>query len=202
MQQAKPNPKPDTAALAAALSARTSALAEAAEQAVSGIERDRVELGPDRVSSGSTTELIAILESRVNEIATDCRQLASILGGFATLAASARAEGARDVGESMGIDEASDARLDEAQPSLVWDTPLVLPGHAGSRVDEQSIEVDEEIEREAEPVSDGVRLLATQMSVAGAETGEIARRLEDDFGVENADVVIGRVFGLGKPSSS
>lgn len=198
----KTNRNPDTAALAAALSARTSALAEAAEQAVSDIERDRVELGPDRVNAGSTAELIAILESRVNEIATDCRQLASILGGFATLAASARAEGARDIGETLGLDRTSGEGSDDAETAaLVWDTPVVLPGHAQPRGDEETVMVDGEIDRELDPVSDGVRLLATQMSVAGAETREIARRLEDDFGVENADVVIGRVFGLGKPSS-
>jgi len=44
-------------------------------------------------------------------------------------------------------------------------------------------------------VSEGVRLLATQMSVAGASGDDIARRLHDDFGVENADRLIAQLFG-------
>lgn len=44
-------------------------------------------------------------------------------------------------------------------------------------------------------VSEGVRLLATQMSVAGASSDDIARRLHDDFGVEDADRLIAHLFG-------
>ena len=50
---------------------------------------------------------------------------------------------------------------------------------------------------EAEPVhvSEGVRLLATQMSVAGASGDEIARRLRGDFGVQDAERLIAELFG-------
>ncbi|MCB0865682.1 MAG: hypothetical protein KDB58_08220 [Solirubrobacterales bacterium] len=46
-------------------------------------------------------------------------------------------------------------------------------------------------------VSEGVRLLATQMSVAGASSSDIAKRLSEDFGVENADRLIAQLFGPG-----
>lgn len=73
-----------------------------------------------------------------------------------------------------------------------------------------AVEADEpgpEVEPDADPgaqspasdepvqVSEGVRLLATQMSVAGASSEDIARRLHNDFGVENADQLIAQLFG-------
>jgi hypothetical protein len=55
-------------------------------------------------------------------------------------------------------------------------------------------------EGEDEPVrvSEGVRLLATQMSVAGASSADIARRLHNDFGVQDADRLIAHLFGPGR----
>jgi len=44
-------------------------------------------------------------------------------------------------------------------------------------------------------VSEGVRLLATQMSVAGSSMDEIAARLREDFGVEDANGVVRQLFG-------
>ena len=44
-------------------------------------------------------------------------------------------------------------------------------------------------------VSEGVRLLATQMSVAGSSLDEIAARLREDFGVEDANGVVRQLFG-------
>ena len=46
-------------------------------------------------------------------------------------------------------------------------------------------------------VSEGVRLLATQMSVAGASSADIAKRLHNDFGVQDADRLIAQLFGSG-----
>jgi hypothetical protein len=39
-------------------------------------------------------------------------------------------------------------------------------------------------------ISEGLRLLTTQMSVAGASRDEIAKRLRADFGVENAEPIL------------
>ena len=41
-----------------------------------------------------------------------------------------------------------------------------------------------------EPVPDGIRLLITTMALAGSGHDEIARRLRDDFGFEDADQII------------
>jgi hypothetical protein len=44
-------------------------------------------------------------------------------------------------------------------------------------------------------VSEGVRLLVTQMSVAGSGPAEIAQRLHDEFGVENSNALVEELFG-------
>jgi hypothetical protein len=43
-----------------------------------------------------------------------------------------------------------------------------------------------------QPVSDGIRLLITTMALAGTGHDEIAKRLREDFGFEDADDVIKR----------
>ena len=45
------------------------------------------------------------------------------------------------------------------------------------------------------PPSEGIRLLATQMAVAGETVGDIERRLRTDFGVTNASQVVRELFG-------
>ena len=54
-------------------------------------------------------------------------------------------------------------------------------GDAANSVDHDASAAEEE--SAAPRVSEGVRLLATQMSVAGSDPDEIARRLRDEFGV-------------------
>lgn len=72
------------------------------------------------------------------------------------------------------------------------DAPVVAEEAAAVAPGEESADPDEPVH-----VSEGVRLLATQMSVAGASSGDIAKRLHDDFGVENADRLIAHLFGPG-----
>jgi hypothetical protein len=43
------------------------------------------------------------------------------------------------------------------------------------------------------PVSDGARMLILQMSIRGRSQGEIAKRLHEDFGIDDADEVLERV---------
>jgi hypothetical protein len=43
------------------------------------------------------------------------------------------------------------------------------------------------------PVSDGARYLITQMAIAGKNHDEMAKRLREDFGMEDADAVLTRV---------
>jgi ElaB/YqjD/DUF883 family membrane-anchored ribosome-binding protein len=48
----------------------------------------------------------------------------------------------------------------------------------------------------SEPLSEGARLLATQMVVAGSSRAEIARRLQHDFGIEDPDSMLDAIHGL------
>lgn len=45
--------------------------------------------------------------------------------------------------------------------------------------------------------SEGIRLLATQMAVAGSSHAEIEQRLRSEFGVEDADAILAEVLGGG-----
>jgi hypothetical protein len=55
--------------------------------------------------------------------------------------------------------------------------------------------VEPEPAREGSDVSDGLRVLTTQMSVAGADRDEIAARLRAEFGVADAEPIL-RSLGL------
>lgn len=81
--------------------------------------------------------------------------------------------------------------------------PLSTPVEADAAADDEPVAAAVTVPETAstppadQPVhiSEGVRLLATQMSVAGASSDDIARRLHDDFGVEDADRLIAHLFG-------
>ena len=44
--------------------------------------------------------------------------------------------------------------------------------------------------RPPEAVSNGARLLATRMAVAGSSRDRIAARLQDEFGIEDPDAIL------------
>lgn len=52
------------------------------------------------------------------------------------------------------------------------------------------------------PASEGVRLIATQMAIAGSTRAEIHGRLRDQFGIEDADPVLNEIFGVTQASAS
>ncbi len=49
--------------------------------------------------------------------------------------------------------------------------------------------------RPSTPLSEGARLLATQMVVAGSSRAEIATRLRDDFGIEDPESMLDAIHG-------
>lgn len=155
------------ARLAASLTARVGPLADLAAEVVSGIERDRVALESGRDAADSADELIDAVIERVEEVEADCRRLVEILSRFHSLSGGAPAP-------AIPAEEpAANGEALEALPAAPSDGPL----EAGAEV------------------SEGVRLLATQMSVAGASHEEIAQRLTDDFGVEDAERLVAQLFG-------
>jgi hypothetical protein len=113
-------------------------------------------------------ELADLLEGRADAIRADCERLAGLLD-------RARAViGAEDGDEpaEAGVDE--DVDDDGGEP--VWEPPAVVPGEDAA-------------------IGEGVRLIATQMAIAGATRGEIGARLREQFGIEEAQPVLDEIFG-------
>lgn len=161
------------ATLAAALSARVALLAKAAHETMEGIERDRGQLEDRFDSSVLADDLIGAVRSRVEAVMGDCSDLSSILDRFRTLVGPVQAE-------------------------PVPKPDLALSDGLGAQFEPEPLGGGDQARREERGgvrVSDGVRLLATQMSVAGASLDEIVRQLRDDFGVPDADVVVWELFG-------
>jgi hypothetical protein len=162
------------ATLAAALSSRVGVLADAARDTMTAIERDRSALEGRYGSSVMADELIDAVRGRLDGVAADCRDLAAILDRFKSLA------GPTEVTEPP----VAFPTPPEPLPAVPIGGPLP-PVPAGPAP-----------EHEGSQLSDGVRLLATQMSVAGASPDEIALRLREDFGVPDAERLVRELFGL------
>lgn len=170
----------DVTALAELLSMRIEVIAAAADEGVSLIERDRGELGTVTGSAAEANELIDVVVERVVGVAAECRRLTNILSSFKALAAEQAAQGEGTGASVVDSGPEDPPAAETVDPESGPPTPT-SPGPS-----EQS--------SQSPRVSEGIRLLATQMSVAGASNDEIARRLRDDFAVEDADRLIAELF--------
>jgi hypothetical protein len=178
------------------------ALADAADEAMADIQRAYGDAGSDKPRP--TDELIDAVVERVNGIADDCRQLSTVLTGYGSLALDATDADPGDEPEDRSDDEASaPERVPDSEPDpdpVVFAPPA--PPTPATLADSTAPPRAPKAAAGAPPdsdgpihVSEGIRLLATQMSVAGASNGEISRRLLNDFGVENADRLVAQLFG-------
>ena len=158
------------AALAAALSVRAEVLANAARDTAAAIDRDRADAAARHDPSPLAEQLVNAVQGRLEEIVSDTRDLAATLDRFRRLAGPAASPPA------------------PADPPTAAPDPRYAKPLRGEEVDDRPGGVR---------ISDGVRLLATQMWVAGASATEIAARLQDDFGVTEADAAVGELFGGG-----
>jgi hypothetical protein len=202
----------DAQALAEALSSRVHTLAAAARDAVAAIDADQAGY---RDRSEMADELIDSVTARIGEIAADCDDLNGILAGFRSLleatpvaatpppAPPVRAPSA-PVTIAPGVTEyRGTGAVEPVAPRTEEDGPA--PAGAGGAPEAigraGAPEAPEAPEAPMEPprISEGVRLLATQMSVAGSSVTEIARRLHDEFGVENSDLLVRELFGEPEP---
>ena len=162
------------ATLAAALSSRVGVLADAARDTMTAIERDRSALEGRYGTSVMADELIDAVRGRLDGVSADCRDLAAILDRFKSLA------GPTEVTE----------------PPVAFPTPPEPLPTAPIGGPLPPVPAGPAQEAHGPHLSDGVRLLATQMSVAGASPDEIALRLREDFGVPDADRLVRELFGL------
>ena len=141
-----------------------------------------------------TVGIASALVDRTDEIRTDCERLSNLLQrateGVARLEAAAGTSTppppvTRDLRPvSPGGAEAASARGDEQaafeSDQRSWDDPPV-PTRSGS-----------------DGSSECVRLIATQMAIAGSSRSEIERRLRIQFGVVDAGRALDDIFGTGR----
>lgn len=203
----------DAQDLADLLSSRVDTLAAAARDAVAAIEADQA---GHRDRSAMADELIDSVTARIGGIAADCDELNRILAGFRSLMEATPAPAPAPTPEPLAPES------QPAQPAAPSAPVTVAPGitdFSGTGAVEPVQPVEPQREPTDEPteapqpqaqeapveppeppkVSEGVRLLATQMSVAGSSVAEIARRLRDEFGVENSDLLVRELFGEPEP---
>jgi signal transduction histidine kinase len=151
-----------------------------------------------------TASVADALVDRTGEIRNDCEKLASLVTRSAKLIAER--EGAptgsmpppeRPLGPAPAAAESEDEQETEATTSL---PPLAVAPTGEFSPDELAAH-----ETSASPVhnpdsasggtSEGVRLIATQMAIAGSSRAEIEHRLRIQFGVVDAGQALDDIFG-------
>lgn len=180
------------------------------------LRRRKDRLASERRPGGEATvaDLLALARERVGEIESaargsheDIQRMSSEMGVEDLLSASASPRerlGAELVGSVSGRiaalhDEAAAlVALFERSAALLaaQDTPVapeIADGHANG-FEEQATEAVEVDTRET-PVSEGVRLLATQMAVAGSSRSEIEDRLRRELNVRDPETLVDEVLG-------
>ena len=143
-------------------------------------------------------DLADTLVARADAIRAECDQLAALL------------ERARTAIEpAAGETSAGPSALDE--PETVEHEPEAVP--AGLAADMLDGEIAAQLEGSAwdgpvangrdgsPPASEGVRLIATQMAIAGSTRAEIKARLRDQFGIADVQPVLEEIFGQPSPGA-
>ena len=153
------------ATLAAALSSRVGVLSDVARDTLIAIERDREVLEDRYGSTVMADELIDAVRGRLAGVASDCADVTAILNRFQDLAAPAPV----------------------SEPPAAFPTPPPAAPTAPVQVPQPPVSDDDAQVADEAPPSERARLLAAQMSIAGASRDEIAVRLRKEFGVREAD---------------
>ncbi|MFN8113689.1 MAG: hypothetical protein U0R51_10890 [Solirubrobacterales bacterium] len=177
------NHENEAGSLAESLTGQVARLAASARETAASIE---AEGASRRDASQLGDELIDAVTQRIERIADDCDDLERILDGFRSLAVPG------GDAESDSPIEAGGDELDEPFPGDVSD-----PADLDDEDDEAEFGPPAAVGPRPDPprISEGVRLLATQMSVAGSSVGEIAQRLRDEFGVKDSEEQVRELFG-------
>jgi hypothetical protein len=165
--------------------------ADRIQDAAASLRLGQAEGGP-----ATRTDLLAGLASalveRTEEIRSDCGRLSALMERTAKLIAE------RD---SLGAPEPQAPPLPPIAPHPVAEEPSAPPadadGPSGAEGSGKPRWLTRGDQRAPTPggTSEGVRLIATQMAVAGSSRAEIERRLRIQFGVSDADQALDDIFG-------
>jgi hypothetical protein len=179
-----------------ALDAAATNAAERIKQAAAGLEEGsgqsklRVEL-----MGGVATALV----ERTDQIRADCERLSSLMDRTAKLVAARDAEAAGTTPTPAPTAEATST----PPPAPVSHLDLPRPEPVEPEPEEAAprprwLERDDQLDTSQTDeggTSEGVRLIATQMAIAGSSRSEIEHRLRIQFGVVDAEKALDDIFG-------
>jgi hypothetical protein len=134
---------------------------------------------------------------RMAELGDELIERAAVLAAQLEALSDAVAESARSFRRELGIGEpaepAEPAQPAEAETGPIQDwTSLDEIDEARAAIERSRTPLLHRFRREASEIPEGVRLVVTQMRMAGERESEIVRRLED-MGVDDPANVIARV---------
>lgn len=187
-------------------------------------EAERLTSSDARLEAGPRADLLSDLASalveRANEIRDDCARLSALLERATKVVAAHEATQAAVPSEAPPAAEQeaaaepvpqpppSPAPVEDAvspplaQPSRVELTPADAPEAEAPAADPERRPrwlnrrgERRAAEAESRSTSEGVRLIATQMAIAGSSRAEIERRLRVQFGVQDATEALDEIFG-------
>jgi hypothetical protein len=200
-------------------------LDEAAERAAARIREAAQNLREGDVAAGSATRadllagLASALVERTEEIRSDCGRLSALMDRTANLIAE---RDSRSSGEPVVAAtpepayvpiESAPAPPPSVEPTPAAPTAAEIPDPLPEDpvlAEASQPEPPSTIESASRPrwlsrrnetaptpggTSEGVRLIATQMAIAGSSRTEIERRLRIQFGVRDADQALDDIFG-------
>lgn len=164
----------------ASISSRIQSLIEAAEQAAAGIREDAEEAARTYLEE-SRRRADTLASERVREIS----QLTD------NLVSRARAVAQQSDELISALDEAGRRVLGDkpaqAPPPSAPAEPAPLPASAAPPFPSSPSAAD------SVTVSEGARLLATQMAVAKSSREEISRRLREEFGIQDSTAILNEI---------
>jgi len=190
-------------------------LHQAAERAAARIGSEVEDLtGREAGTSGLVADVAEALVERTEAMRADCERLSSLLRRSRAAIAASVGEDAPPAPEPA-VAEPEPER--EAKPKISFQLPpnwrfwrrdrveepprpelapprLPRPDYAAAGVGPLAARPDGGAPNRV-PVPEGVRLIATQMAVAGSSRAEIERRLQRQFGIVDAASVLDEVFG-------
>jgi hypothetical protein len=175
----------DVAALLDAASSGIGEVVDAAERAVAQMRAYDDEAGADtRINRERLVkELVGSVLERTESLRAEAGKLAEILER-----AGSRLE---QTGERPAPDPAAGSeRSGETEPALDVANPSI-PFTGRRELPERRVVTDADA---GGPPAEGVRLLATQMAVAGSDRAEVENRLARDFGVRDAGHLLDELF--------
>ena len=182
-----------------AMASQIRALDAAATSAAERIKQAADQLGEGAGHSKQRVELMGgvatALVDRTDQIRADCERLSSLMDRTAKLvaAADARAGGSASApaAETSQPPPTAVSHLDLPRPEPVEETTVETPRPRWLERDDSP----ETSESDDGGTSEGVRLIATQMAIAGSSRSEIEHRLRIQFGVVDAEQALNDIFG-------